>query len=246
MLASRRPAVGCGLLRASGPLGLCPPGSPASPRKLPASPPEGRARPEPFGFPVRGSGSTVTATPHYGSQQSPPRFTPGWPALKGKPPHLRAKRRTAKFSLRKQGTDCVTRSPPLWERRFSPSMLFLVHQSRANLMGGKQGLLASELFFPECSGKTPRELGPVGRNRQPIQGSNFLSPVLTMDSKKQQRRTPSLAERNVIDLGRQSQHCSAILFRRISFSPLQSHLSKFSSQPTAARNGAEGRLSPEF
>jgi hypothetical protein len=74
---------------------------------------------------------------------------------------------------------------------------------------------------------------PMDINRKPIQGSNFLPPVLTMDGKKQQRCTPSLEAKNVMALGRQSRHC-------------QANLSKSCSQSSAARNGAEGRFSPEF
>src|ERR1700733_1485491 len=75
-----------------------------------------------------------------------------------------------------QAPNRVTRSPPLWERRFAPSMIFLNQQSRGICDAGasKACRYPCSVPFLSAHAKTAQDIRSVHMSRSPIVGDHFV------------------------------------------------------------------------
>jgi hypothetical protein len=73
----------------------------------------------------------------------------------------------------------VTRFPPLWERRFAPSMIFFNHQSRGICDAGASKACRYPCSVPFLSAhtKTAQDIRSVHMSRSPIDGNHFVPRV---------------------------------------------------------------------
>jgi hypothetical protein len=73
----------------------------------------------------------------------------------------------------------VTRFPPLWERRFAPSMIFFNHQSRGICDAGasKACRYPCSVAFLSAHAKTAQDIRSVHMSRSPIDGDHFVPRV---------------------------------------------------------------------
>jgi hypothetical protein len=73
----------------------------------------------------------------------------------------------------------VTRFPPLWERRFAPSMIFFNHQSRGICDAGasKTCRYPCSVPFLSAHAKTAQDIRSVHMSRSPIDGNHFVPRV---------------------------------------------------------------------
>ena len=75
-----------------------------------------------------------------------------------------------------QAPNRVTRSAPLWERRFAPSMIFLNQQSRGICDAGasKSCRYPCSVPFLSAHAKTAQDIRSVHMSRSPIDGNHFV------------------------------------------------------------------------
>src|SRR6202041_879136 len=85
-----------------------------------------------------------------------------------------------------QAPNRVTRSPPLWERRFAPSMIFLNQQSRGICDAGasKACRYPCSAFFLSAHAKTAQGIRSVHMSSLPVDGNNFVPRVDCVQANK--------------------------------------------------------------